>query len=81
MIKLLINFTRKIVYILCLQNSGYTYSGIIISANVTGKYSKSIIVSRYAVGSVKVYTIWRLFVFRHTGILTLVSKCRGLNTC
>ena len=41
MTKLLVNFTRKIVYILWLQNSGYIYFGIIILVNVTGKYSKS----------------------------------------
>ena len=28
--KLLINFTRKIIYLLWLQNSDYIYSGIII---------------------------------------------------
>ena len=39
--KLLVNFTGKIVYLLCLQNDGYIYSGIIIPVNVTGKYSKS----------------------------------------
>ena len=36
MTKLLVNFTRRIVYLLRLQNSG-----IIILFNVTGKYSKS----------------------------------------
>ena len=36
MTKLLVNFTRKIVYLLSVQNSG-----IIIPVNVTGKYSKS----------------------------------------
>ena len=41
MTKLLVNFTKKIVYLLWLQNSGYTYSGIIIPVNVTGKYSES----------------------------------------
>ena len=41
MTKLLINFTRKIVYLLWLQNSGYIYSGIIIPVDVTEKYSKS----------------------------------------
>ena len=41
MTKLLVNITRKIVYLLWLQNSGYIYSGIIIPVNVTGKYSKS----------------------------------------
>ena len=41
MTKLLVNFTRKIVYLLWLRNSGYIYSGIIISVNVTGKYNKS----------------------------------------
>ena len=41
MAKLLVNFTRKIVYLLWLQNSGYIYSGIIIPVNVRGKYSKS----------------------------------------
>ena len=41
MTKLLVNFTRKIVYLLWLQNSGYIYSGIILPVNVTGKYSKS----------------------------------------
>ena len=41
MTKLLIIFTRKIVYLLWLQNSGYIYSGIIIPVNVTGKYSKN----------------------------------------
>ena len=39
------------VYLLWLQNSGICIC---------------IIVSRYAVGSVTVYTIWRLFVFRYT---------------
>ena len=34
MTKLLVNFTRKIVYLLWLQNSGYIYSGIIISVDV-----------------------------------------------
>ena len=29
------------VYLLMLQNSGYTYSGIIIPDNITGKYSES----------------------------------------
>ena len=43
MTKPLVNFTRKIVYLLWLQNSGYIYSDIIIiiPVNVTGKYSKS----------------------------------------
>ena len=41
MTKLLVNFTRKIVYLLWLQNPGYIYSSIVISVNVTGKYSKS----------------------------------------
>ena len=36
MIKILVNFTRKIVNLLWLQNSS-----IIISLNVTEKYSKS----------------------------------------
>ena len=42
MTKLLVIFTRKIVYLLWLQNYSYIYSGIIIPVNVTGKYSKSI---------------------------------------
>ena len=41
MTKLLINLTRKIVYLLWLKYSGYIYSGIIISVNIRGKYSKS----------------------------------------
>ena len=41
MTKLLVNFARKIVYLLWFQNSGYIYSGIIITVDVTGKYSKS----------------------------------------
>ena len=41
MTKLLVNFTRKIVYLLWLKNSGYIYSGAIIPVNVTRKYSKS----------------------------------------
>ena len=43
MTKFLVNFTRKIVYLLRLKNSGYLYiySGIIIPVNVTGKNSKS----------------------------------------
>ena len=41
MTKLLVNFTRKIVYLSWLQNSGYIYLGIIIPVNVTGKHSKS----------------------------------------
>ena len=39
--KVLVNFTRKIVYLLWLQNSVYIHSGIIIPVNVTEKYSKS----------------------------------------
>ena len=45
MTKLLVKFTRKIVYLLWLQNSGYIYFGIIIPVNVTGKYSKSSVIS------------------------------------
>ena len=41
MIKLLVNFTRKIVYLLWFQNSGYIYSGIVIPVTVTRKYSRS----------------------------------------
>ena len=41
MTKLLVNFTRKIVYLLWLQNSGYIYSDIIIPINLTRKYSKN----------------------------------------
>ena len=41
MTKLLVNFTKKMVCLLWLQNSGYTYSGIIITVNNTRKYSKS----------------------------------------
>ena len=41
MTKLLVNFSRKIVYLLWLRNSGYIHSGIIISVNITEKYSKS----------------------------------------
>ena len=41
MTKLLVNLTKKIVYLLWLQNSGYIYSSIIITVNVKGKYSKS----------------------------------------
>ena len=37
MTKLLVNFTRKIVYLLWLKNSGI----IVIPVNVTGKYSNS----------------------------------------
>ena len=40
MTKLLVNFNRKIVYLLWLQNSGYIYSGI-IPVTDTEKYSKS----------------------------------------
>ena len=39
--KLLVNFTKKIVFLLWLKISGYIYSGIIISVNVTGKCSKN----------------------------------------
>ena len=35
MTKILVNFTRKIVSLLWLQNSGYIYSGIIIPVNIT----------------------------------------------
>ena len=41
MTKLLVNFNRKIVYLLWLKNPDYIYSGIIIPVNVTGKYNKS----------------------------------------
>ena len=41
MTNLLVNFTRKIVYLLWLKNPGYTYSGIIVPVNVIEKYSKS----------------------------------------
>ena len=41
MTKRLANFAKKIVHLLWLKNSGYTYYGIIIPVNVTGKYSKS----------------------------------------
>ena len=40
MTKLLVDFIRKIVYLLWLKNSGYIYSGIIIPVNVTGKCNK-----------------------------------------
>ena len=41
MTKLLVNFTRRIVYLLWIRNSGYIYSAINNPVNVTGKYSKS----------------------------------------
>ena len=66
MTKLLVNFTIEIVYLLWLQNSGYIYSGIIIPVNVTGKYIVVKVVSRYAIGSATVCTIWGRFVFRYT---------------
>ena len=41
MTKILVYITRKIVYLLRLQNSDYIHSDIIIPDNVRGKYSKS----------------------------------------
>ena len=63
MTQLLVNFTRKIVYLSWLKNSVYIYPDIIISVNITEKYIVKVVLS-YAVGSVTVYTIWCLFVFR-----------------
>ena len=45
MTKILVNFTRKIVYLLSLQNSGYIYFGIIIPAMLRENIVK--VVSRY----------------------------------
>ena len=41
MTKILVNFTRKIVYLLWLQNFGYIYFANIISVNASEKYSKN----------------------------------------
>ena len=53
---LLVNFTRKIVYLSWLKNSVYIYPDIIISVNITEKYIVKVVLS-YTVGSVTVYTI------------------------
>ena len=64
MTKLLVNFTRRIVYLLWIRNSGYIYSAINNPVNVTGKYSKSSFKirrwQRYCLHS------GRLFIFRYT---------------
>ena len=60
MTQLLVNFTRKIVYLLWLQNFSYIYSGIIIPVNFTGKYSKS----SFKIGRWKRYCLYNLAPFR-----------------
>ena len=61
MIKLLVNFTRKIVYLLCFQNSSHIYSGIIIPVNFIQENIVKV-VSRKAVDGVTVYTIKLKFI-------------------
>ena len=64
MTKLLVIFTRKIVYLLWLKNSGLYILVLLFQIMLEENIVK--VVSRYAVGSVIVFTTWRLFVFRYT---------------
>ena len=79
MTKFLVNFTRKNVYLLWLQNSGYIYVLVLLFQLMLQENIVKVVL-RYAVGSITVYTIWRLFATRYTdvqasfGILTLEGQ-------
>ena len=66
MTKLLVNFTRNFFYLLWLQISGYIQYILVLLFQLKLQENIVKVVSRYAVGSVTVYTIWRLFVFLYT---------------
>ena len=73
--KILVNFTKKIVYSLWLKNSVFIYSGIIIPVDVTGKYSKSGFEirrwQRYCLHNLAPY---RFSLFRYTGKKNMVKS-------
>ena len=67
MTKLLVNITRKMIYLLWLQNAGYIYSGIIIPVNVIGKYE----VCSENNGNFLISRVWRVLLstfFYYVGI-------------
>ena len=62
MTKLLVIFTRKIIYLLWLQNFGYIYI-LVLLFQLMLQNNIVKVVSKYVLGSVTVYTTWRLFVY------------------